>query len=341
MKVIRAICTCLFMLVFLLAACKSAAETPLEKVNVQFNDLHGFDFSGFYTAQQNGFYKDAGLSVELVTSPPELADPVGTVSQKRAQFAVSPAEEVIRGVASGLDVLAVASIYRESPLVVMSLKSSKIYRPQDLIGKTVGVYSYGSRGATSRDVLFLALLRNQNIKVSDLNFNTTKDAIGSDELTSGAVDARSAVSLTQEAVEAGLTAAEDSTKECDYIYFGEYGVRTYVNVIITSASLAKEQPDLVRRFIQATMQGYQYTIEHPEEAAQFALQVDPSLNLQEGIAAIQASIPLIDTGADILGWMEEAVWENSQDTLLKAVMLPAPVPLSQVYSNDYLMPIAP
>lgn len=341
MKAHRHTCLHLFMLLILLVACTAAPQAPLEVVTVQFNDIHSYDFAGFYTALKKGFYNEAGISVEFVPMPAAIADSVGIVAHGNAEFGVSSAEEVIRGYAAGWDVKAVAAIYRETPLATMSLTSENILRPQDLVGKTVSVFSYGSRGAPSRDVLFLALLKGQGIPSSEMSFTTAQDPYGANSLINGQADARSAVSLTQEAVEAAQTAANDSTKECRYIYFGEYGVRTYVNVIITAATLINERPDLVRRFVQATMKGYQYSIEHPDEAAQFTYQVDPTLDPQMGVTAIEASIPLIDIGKDVLGWMEEPVWETSQSILLGAVMLSAPVPLNQVYTNDFLLSAAP
>ncbi|MCK6627239.1 MAG: ABC transporter substrate-binding protein [Anaerolineae bacterium] len=304
-----------------------AAKEP-DQITVQLSWFHTAEFAGFYVADQKGYYADENLKVSLVAGGPE-ADPIAAVLNGRAQFGVAAGDALIRARAADQDVVAVSSIFRQSPLVVMTLADSDIQRPQDLVGKTVGVISPNMD--TTWDIQFLGMLKKLNIEPSAITFVPIEDYHGANELTSGRMQAASGFFSSNEPVQAQLD-GQDIT----LLFYSDYGIEIYSNAIFTSGSTIHEQPDLVERFIRATLKGYQYAIEHPEEIADLALKYDDTLDANLQSATMQAQIPLIDTGDAPIGTMDEEVWQITQDILLEQGIISTSVDLKTVYTNKFV-----
>lgn len=319
----------LLLIIGLIAGCNPfvMAKGP-DQITIQLSWFHTAEFAGFYVADQKGYYTDENLKVNLVAGGPE-ADPVAEVLAGRALFGVTAGDSIIRAQAAKQDVIAVSSIFRHSPLVVMTLPDSGIQRPQDLAGKTVGVIS--PKMDTTWDIQFLGMLNKLKIKPTDLTFVPIEDYHGANELTSGRMQAVSGFFSSNEPVQARLDRLEPTL-----MFYSDYGIEIYSNAIFTTGPIAHERPDLVERFIRATLKGYQYAIEHPQEMAELALKYDDTLDANLQSATMQAQIPLIDTGDAPIGTMDEAVWQITQDILLEQEIISAPVDLKKVYTNQFV-----
>jgi ABC-type nitrate/sulfonate/bicarbonate transport system substrate-binding protein len=115
-------------------------------------------------------------------------------------------------------------------------------------------------------------------------------------------------------------------------------VDVYINTIFVTEEFTQSNPDLIARFLRATMKGYQYALEHTDEVAEFAVKYDPELDLGYQQQVMRVQIPFIDTGNAPIGSMDENVWNITQDILLEFGMISAPVDLSQVYTNRFVAP---
>jgi NitT/TauT family transport system substrate-binding protein len=312
-----------------LTGCAPAQPAP-DAVAVQLSWFHTVEFAGFYTAVEKGFYAAENLAVSLLPGGPDI-DPLKSVKDGTAQFGVTSGNELVRARAANTAVTAIMAIFRRSPLVVMSLPDSGIKRPQDLVGKTVGVIS--DRLDSTWDIQFLALLKQLNIDAQSMKFVTIQDYTGAHELTSGRVQAASGFFSTNEPVQAKL----DGLKP-NLIFYSDYGIQIYANALFAQDVLLNSQPDLTQRFVRATLKGYQYVLEHPDEAARFALKFDQTLDLTLQTATMEAQIPLIDSGDGLVGSMDLAVWQSTQDALLKQGLLSAPIDLLAMFTNRFIEP---
>jgi ABC-type nitrate/sulfonate/bicarbonate transport system substrate-binding protein len=196
-----------------------------------------------------------------------------------------------------------------------------------MAGKRVGIIS--PKLDNTNDVQLMAMLRKAGLGQSDIKPIVIEDySIGA--LTSGAMDVYSGFS-TNEAV-----AAKQQSIGLNLIFPQDYGVLMYANVLFTRDQLLKEQSGVAERFVRATFKGYQYAIEHPDEAASLALKYDKSLDVTFQRASMQAEIPLIDTGNVPIGTMDKAVWQSTHDILLEQKLIPSPVDLNALYTNDFV-----
>ncbi|MBL8103207.1 MAG: ABC transporter substrate-binding protein [Anaerolineales bacterium] len=319
----------LAVMAFFINAC--AGGNPFranDKVNVQLSWFPSVEYAGFYAAIDQGYYADENIDVTLTSGDPTI-DVLNEVDSGNAQFGISTGDSLIIARAKQQNFLAVATIFRKSPLVVFSLQEEGIEKPSDLNGKKVGVISPDL--STTWDVQFLALLQSMGIDRNNLNFSTIEDYHGANELTSGNLDAMSGMFATNEPVMANMEG-----NELNLIYYQDYGVNVYANTLFVSEELAQSNPDLISRFVKATLRGYQFAIENPEAIAVLALNYDETLDLTFQQEVMKAQIPFIDTGDAPIGSMDESVWNSTQKILLDFGLISAPIDLNLVFTNKFI-----
>ncbi|MBL8099654.1 MAG: ABC transporter substrate-binding protein [Anaerolineales bacterium] len=315
----------------ILSACGSTASTePADTVTVQLSWFHGVEYAGFYTAVEKGYYAEENIEVVLNAGGPEL-NPLDEVANGNSQFGIGSGDGLILAKAGGQNFVSVATIFRENPLAITSLKTDAIQKPQDLVGKTVGTYSLDL--SSSSDLLFLAFMSRTGLAKNDMKYALIEDFFGANEIKSGKMDAMSGMFATDQQV-----MTRQVGDEINLIYYKDYGVDVYINAIFVTEEYLQNNEDLVARFIRATIRGYQYAIENPNEVAEFAVKYDETLDLDYQKQVMQAQIPFIDTGNAPIGSMDENVWQVTQDILIEFGMLSAPVDLSTMFTNKFVSP---
>lgn len=305
-------------------------NTQTEKVTVQLSWFPSVEYAGFYAAIEEGFYADENLEVTLVAGGPSV-NALDQVENGSAQFGIGTGDSLIVARSQQRDFLGLATVFRNNPLVIMSLSNGPIQEPGDLAGKTIGVIAPDL--STGWDVQTLSLLKTLNIDTDPINFVTINDYHGANELTAGNMDAMSGMFATNEPVQAEIDGVP-----VNLVYYKDYGVDVYSNVIFTTGEFANSNPDLVTRLLRATMKGYQFSIENPERAAELSIKFDPSLDMAFQTATMNSQIPFIATGDAPIGTMDTDVWETTQQILLDFEIIPAEVDLNTVYTNKFLTP---
>ena len=311
----------LFLVVVLLAACgQQEAEQPLDEIVVQLKWLHQSQFAGFYAADVNGEYAAEGLSITFIEGGPTV-NTRASVLNGSAQFGVAGADEILVDRATGKAVRGLATIYRRSPVVFAADARLGITRPQDFVGKKIlaGLNSIPTLHAMMAHV---GISQDQYV-VETHPFDPALFASGEFPIwgvyTTGSIDI-----LNREGYDLNLVNPDD------------YGVHFYNDTIFATDEFLAENSELVVRFLRATLRGWRWAIENPEEAGVMAVRYKSELDPEVQIAQMEASVPLVHTGEDHIGWMRAEVWQGMHDILLEQDLLTAPLDISQVYTMEFL-----
>src|SRR6266576_2911606 len=312
-----------FAVALLLAADLAAgADTP---VVFQLNWMAGGPNAGFAAAVAEGYYKDAGLDVMLVQGNGS-GNTAQLVANGRAQLAYADAVAVSQLIAKGAPMKIVATIYQSNPNAVMALKKTGIKSVADLKGKKVGVPS-----ASSQTTMLPLLLKSNNLKESDINMIDMPVASMVPALLQGQVDA------VLGSIDAYQIQAESQGAELDVYRFADYGVPTVSTSIFASNDYLKSNPDVVKKFVAASLKGWSFALDHPDQAIKDVKKVFPEVNEKLAAAELAAITPLFCSGgAKYIGKAEDALWVKSQDLLSEVKLLPAGQDPKTYYSNDYL-----
>ncbi|MBP5985552.1 MAG: diguanylate cyclase [Azonexus sp.] len=234
----------IFLAIFLVPA------SALERVVVQLNWKHQFQFAGYYAAIEKGYFRDAGFDVSL-RELSEGHDPIESVLEGEADFGVAASELALHR-AKGEPVVALAAIVQNSPLVLL-VNRRKVTSVDALKGGRIML--------TPHETELFAYLRREGIT----NYTAVAHSFDPKDLISGRVDALSAY-LTDEPYvlrEAGFP----------YLAFNPSaaGINFYGDTLFTSEARARGSVARVRAFRAAAIQGWAYAMAHSEEIADLIL----------------------------------------------------------------------
>jgi len=301
---------------------------PKDKITMQFGWLHQIEYTGFHLAAEKGFYDEENIEITLSPGGPGM-DPLVELAEGRAQFGLSRGASLVTAKDAGQDILAIGTVFRKDPLFIMSLTREQIKTPKDLEGKNIAVNLGDIKNF--REIQFVAMMNTLGVDMSTMNFVVFDNADPLGQLQSGGADAVTGLFATNDLVTAKMQGGDVSA-----MYYNDYGVAFYVNAIFGNEKFIRENPDLTRRFMRATLRGYQYALEHPEEAVAATVKYDETLDAEIQAAQMAAQIPLIDTGDQPIGWMDEQVWQSTVDILLKSGFISSSVNLESLYTNEFI-----
>ncbi len=317
---------------FCLSACGGPASEPADtgnrdRVAVQLSWVHTIEFAGFYMAEEKGYYSEENLAVELrpggLDAEGNVINAIDEVVAGRAEFGVFDGASLTIARNEGIPVVAIAAIYQRSPVAFVSLAEKGIVSPQDLIGANAAI------DLASSGPLFFTLLANQHIDPARVNVVQRTD-FSIEPLISGETDVIDGW-LTNEVV-----ALEMAGYESSIILPSEYGLDMYPNLIFTTTDMIANHPDLVERFLRATLRGMQSAIEDPNTAAALVLNYNSERTLEVETAAMQRSLPLLAPAGSRPGMMRADVWYVTYQLLADQGLIDRTLDINQVYTMEFL-----
>jgi NitT/TauT family transport system substrate-binding protein len=296
--------------------------SPLTPITLQLSWTHNAQFAGFYAADQNGDYAAEGLAVTFIEGGPEI-DRQTPVLNGTAQFGLGGGVELITARADSKPLRAVATILRRDPFAFFSLANSGITRPEEFAGKTLLVRPRALP-------ILRAMMANVDVSPDQYSVNSEADFTA---LYSGEVDVATGFVTTQ------VLDAERAGYKLNIIYPDDYGVHMVSDNIFAADDFITANPAVVTRFLRATFKGWTYAIEHPDEVGTLVLKYNSTADTALETDIMVASLPLINTGEDHIGWMKPEVWAGMEHTLRAQDVLTKPVQVTEVYTLQFLQDI--
>jgi putative hydroxymethylpyrimidine transport system substrate-binding protein len=151
-------------------------------------------------------------------------------------------------------------------------------------------------------------------------------------LTSGRVDAIVDAYWNIEAVELAQKGFETNV-----IRLPEVGVPNYNELVLaTSDSYAGENPDLVRRFVGALVEGHRYALENPESARDDLLAANEELDPEVAQQTVELTVPIFKREDEPIGYQDPEEWRAYVDWAVENGVLPGPVDVDAVMTNEFL-----
>lgn len=234
---------------FVLATQVSAKE----QVVLQLKWLHQFQFAGYYAAQQKGFYADEGLEVEIRQREPGTVPSYQLLSGE-AHFAIVDSTVVLQRL-QGRPLVVLAAIFQHSPLVLIALESSGIISPLELKNKKIMFQRNIDDAMLTAMFAEFALSENDYLHVP----HTYRD----DALLNGDADAMAAYLTDQPYYYNSLG------KKINIISPANYGIDFYGDLLAVSERFLTSNTEMALAFRRASLKGWAYALEHPEEVIQW------------------------------------------------------------------------
>ncbi len=247
---------CILWLLLLLLPLRADSRMPAragEKIRIQLKWFHQFQFAGYYAALNRGFYDAAGLDVEILEGGPSV-DVLDAVTHGSADFGVLGAELAFH-FSKGREIVALAPIIQHSIRAIIARKG--IASPHDLAGKTMMLN-------TSELPEFEAMFLNEGMSMEQMNVRP-KDRGANEQFIRGKIDAINGSIANQPFL------FERENVPYTLIRPINYGIDFYGDTLFTPKRMIREHPEEVAAFLSATLKGWQYAFDHPEEIVDLIL----------------------------------------------------------------------
>ena len=227
-----------------------SAEQKMEAVTLQLKWKHQFQFAGYYAAKEKGYYREVGLDVTIVEATPGV-DPVREVVDGRAQFGVGTSELILNNY-HGDAVVVLGVIFQHSPLILITLAETGLDNIHKLVDRKVMM-------EPSSAELFAYFFQEG---FTSKAFSLQHHSLDLNDLLSGKTDAMS-VYVTDELYQIkqqGIAINQFSPRMSGIDFYGDN--------FFTLAEQLAQHPQRVKAFRQATLRGWLYAMQNPDEIVQ-------------------------------------------------------------------------
>jgi putative hydroxymethylpyrimidine transport system substrate-binding protein len=307
--------------------CGKPAET--DKITVVADWLPWASQGPFYAASMKGFYKDEGLTVDVV-SPATSTDPIKLVARERAEFSMTYVPDIMAARDTGIPVTSVAAMLRPLAYGMIVAPELKITSPAGFKGKTVGVSAIPATRAYFDSMLASVNLTEKDMDVVDPGYSNVT------LLESGKLSAISGLSYS-ELMSANEQRAKDGKPNFLYWPFTDYGVPNfYFMVLAGNDSWLKEHPAATCRFLRATQKGYREFAANPDVYNKFFAEKNDVFNLQDHANMTKLTMQDWLSPDGKLFTQDESVWSKAQDWALKMKLISIESKPNEYFTNDYL-----
>lgn len=226
-----------------------AQRKSKDKVTLQLKWKNQFQFAGYYAALEKGYYAEAGIDLEIV-EPKENKPPTQEVLNGDAQYGIGNSELVIQYM-KGEPIVVLACIIQNSPSGLVVKSTSNIYTPKDFAGKTIEIDKDQS------GIEIMAMLAKEDVKGNQIKaINTTYSL---NNLLANKVDAIEIYTTNEPFF------LDKFGIPYRLILPRNYGINFYSDCLFTTTEEVKSHPKRVRDFRDASIKGWKYAMEHPEE----------------------------------------------------------------------------
>lgn len=293
------------------------------------------DHTGFFVAKHEGWYRQSGIDLQVLpyaTNAPEVL-----LASHQAECGISFQDSLTFAVAGGADIVSVAAILQRTASAIGVLADSPIQRPRDLDGKTYAGFGYPNEVPTLKAVIE-ADGGKGDFRVATL------DSAAYEALYSKKADFTIPF-VAWEGVEAEMRGIK-----LRYFAFSDYGFPEFYQVVLAcDRQWLEREPDAARRFVGATVRGFQFAADQPDEAAADLVAENPGVfdanrelpkKSQEYLTANHL---LVDEagrfGTQTLErWTGYSSFLQRQGLLVDSAGKPLPKPLdyASLFTNDFL-----
>ena len=331
-----------------LAGCSSSgsddstdsASGELTPVTLQLQWFAQAQFAGYYAALDQGYYEDEGLDVTILEGGADIV-PQDVLSGGDADYAISWVPKVLGSIEQGAEITDVAQIFERSATTQISMKDKNITTAADLEGKKVGSWGYGNEWE-----LFAGM---QKAGVDALKIDLVQQAFDMNGFLAGDIDAAQAMTYNEYAQV--LESVNPATGELftpddlNVIDWNKEGTAMLQDAIwADSAKLADDDAyaDQTVKFIKASIKGWIYAKDNPEEAAAIVTAAGSTLGESHQLWMTNEVNKLIwPSTSGGIGMIDEDAWKQTVDIAMGtknetgATVISAEPPAS-AHTNEYV-----
>lgn len=303
------------------------SEAKNKKITFVLDWTPNTNHTGLYVAKEKGYFKEAGIDIEIVQPPEDGAEVL--VASGKAQFGVSFQDSMMSGVTGedALPIEAVAAILQHNTSGIVSRKGEGMDRPKGMEGKKYATWDLDLEKATIKNVV--------EADGGDYSKIEMIPSMVTDEVS--ALESKSVDAIWIFYGWAGI-ATEVAGLETDFFAFKDIdsALDFYTPVIIGNSKWMEENPDTAGAFLAAVKKGYEYAVKNPEDAADILLEASPELDEKLVKASQKYMKDQYIADASEWGYIDPKRWNAFYDWVNEKGLSETRIPENTGFTNDYL-----
>jgi NitT/TauT family transport system substrate-binding protein len=320
---LRTFSVCFLGICLVLSGCgKQRASSGLTPVRLQTDWYPQPEHGGFYDAQIRGYYKEEGLDVTILPGGPYV-NTAQQVSAGTVQFAMGSSDNTLESIGNGVPLVAVAATMQHDPQAIMVHQDSPVHRFQDLDGHAIAI----RLGASTWFEYLVKRYQLKNVREIPATYsvaNFLQDPAYIQQIF-----------VTSEPFFARQAGAQVRT-----LLISQAGYDPY-RVFLTSRSFLQEHPEIVAKFVRASLRGWRDYLVHPDDINAAIGKLNPAMSVAqmkfsyEGLRDQHFITGDAANGAD-LGRFDPARWTSMYQQLLDLKVITKPFDPTIAYTMRFI-----
>ena len=294
----------------------TGAADAADKLVLQSKWLPQGQFAGYYVARDKGFYRQAGLEVEILPGGPDI-DPSQVLAAGKADVAIDWMPSALAARDKGASIVNIAQIFQRSGLQLTCRRDSGIRSPVDFKGKTIAVWFAGN------EYPFLAWMAKLGLTTSGPNPDVTvlRQGAGVELLVKKEAACISTMTYNEygQLLDAGMTPAQ-----LVVFRYEDQGVAVLEDGLYAAQSALADPAlvDRLARFLRATVAGWRYAVDPAHQAEVVALVLRDAgpaeIDRHHQRRMLREVAKLLPESAHGWGYLDPAAYQRTVDVLLSA-----------------------
>jgi NitT/TauT family transport system substrate-binding protein len=287
----------------------SSTALAADKLVLQLKWVTQAQFAGYYVAKDKGYYDEVDLDVEIKPGGPDIAPPQ-VIAGGGADVIIEWMPAALASREKGVPLVNIAQPFKRSGMMLTCLKETGITNPEDFRGRTLGVWFFGN------EYPFLSWMSQLDIPTdgSDNGVTVLKQGFNVDPLLQKQADCISTMTYNEywQVVDAGIAPEDLITFK-----YEDQGVATLEDglYVLEEDLNDPEKVDMFKRFVKASMKGWKFAEENPDEAAEIVLENDATgAQTEKHQKRMMGEINKLTAGSD--GTLDVADYERTVKSLL-------------------------
>ncbi|HWJ07891.1 MAG TPA: ABC transporter substrate-binding protein [Nocardioides sp.] len=310
----------------------------LKEVSLQLQWVSQAQFAGYYAAVAQCYYVDEGLDVKIVEGGVDIV-PQDVLASGDVDYAISWVPKVLGSIEQGAQITDVAQIFERSATTQISFKDKNITKPADLKGKAVGSWGFGNEWE------LFAGMQDAGVGVGDINL--VQQAFDMNAFLAGDIDAAQAMTYNEYAQVLETKNPETgelyTPEDLNVIDWNDAGTAMLQDAIWAQTEKLSDPAyeEQTVSFIKASIEGWAFVRDNPEEAAQIVAESGSELGTSHQLWMTNEVNKLLWPSSNGVGMIDEAAWKQTVDIALHTknetgATIISKAPPETAYTNEYV-----